>query len=85
MNELKLEDIKKAIDLIKEHHKEEEIYEDEFQKIYGRFGEPTKIQLKKKGMELLDDLIKGSKQMIKKDKKIGRVTMLYGVPVRNDR
>ena len=81
MEELTLKDIKKAIDLIKEPHKEEEIYEDDFQKIYGYFGEPTKIQLKEKGVKLLDNMIKGSKQGIAKDKKMGRVTTLYGVPV----
>ena len=60
MDKLTLEDIKRAIDLIKEHHKEEEIYEDEYQKIYGEYGVPTKIQLKKKGVKLLSNLIEGA-------------------------
>ncbi len=79
--DLTLEDIKKAIDLIEENQKESEIYEDEFVKILGRFGEATEIKFKNKGIKLLNDLIVGLKQKINENKKIGRVTTLYGIPV----
>jgi len=79
--ELTLEDVKKAIDLIKEERKDKTIYEDEYQKIWGSFGKATKIQLKKKGVKLLNDLIEGGEKYLAKDKKAERITTLYGIPV----
>jgi hypothetical protein len=51
-----LTDLRKAMDLI-EREPEELIYEDDFQKIWGRGLGPTRIQLTKKGAEEIKELL----------------------------
>ena len=51
-----LDDVREAMELI-EREPEELIYEDDYQKIWGRGLGPTRIQLTKKGTEEMKELL----------------------------
>jgi hypothetical protein len=79
-NEYTLEDIRNAMDLIKEEKKEEVIYEDDFQKIWSTCDVCNKIKLKQPAMKILDDMFTLGDR-IKKDQKKGKIATFCGIPV----
>ena len=53
-----MEDIKEAMDLIKEAYPEKIIFQDKYKIIWGNYLGPSKIQLTKKGKKCFDNLFK---------------------------
>lgn len=76
-----LEDIKQAIDFIKEECKDKIIYEDDISIIKGGYGHVESIQLKPAGLELVADFYKASEELMKNNKKKGVITTLWGIPI----